>query len=430
MSMLLKQEQQLLSNEVNEIISYRPHWFIRRGNIIFFSIIFLLIAISFVIQYPDIVKVSARITAINAPVLLETKREGKLEKLFVRNGVEVNEGQVLAFVQSTARHEEVIQLRQWIMNTEAQLANESSNRVLIDPLPRLTALGDVQAPYQEFENRYREIKEIVKGGYYEKKKNALQQDMVYLNRIKSTATGQLQLIEKDQALQQKEFEAYEKLAEEKVIAPLELNQYKSKLISKEQALKQTETQITNSDISTHNKRKELLELDKQVTDHWQAFRSALFNLKSRVEEWIQQYIIMASVSGRLEFISALQESQLLNSGQFLFYIQPGQTVFYAEMKAGQTGIGKIKQEQKVIIKLYGYPEAEFGFIEGSVAYIASMPNERDSFQLKADLSKGLITSYNKQIYFRNNLSASAEIITDDRRLIDRMMGQLKQIWKR
>jgi HlyD family secretion protein len=428
--MLLKQEQQLLSNEVNEIISYRPHWFIRRGNIIFFSIIFLLIAISFVIQYPDIVKVSARITAINAPVLLETKREGKLEKLFVRNGVEVNEGQVLAFVQSTARHEEVIQLRQWIMNTEAQLANESSNRVLIDPLPRLTALGDVQAPYQEFENRYREIKEIVKGGYYEKKKNALQQDMVYLNRIKSTATGQLQLIEKDQALQQKEFEAYEKLAEEKVIAPLELNQYKSKLISKEQALKQTETQITNSDISTHNKRKELLELDKQVTDHWQAFRSALFNLKSRVEEWIQQYIIMASVSGRLEFISALQESQLLNSGQFLFYIQPGQTVFYAEMKAGQTGIGKIKQEQKVIIKLYGYPEAEFGFIEGSVAYIASMPNERDSFQLKADLSKGLITSYNKQIYFRNNLSASAEIITDDRRLIDRMMGQLKQIWKR
>ena len=49
----------------------------------------------------------------------------------------------------------------------------------------------------------------------------------------------MQLQQQDQQLQQKEYDAYESLAKDKVIAPFELNQYKSKLIAKEQSLKQT-----------------------------------------------------------------------------------------------------------------------------------------------------------------------------------------------
>jgi hypothetical protein len=41
-------------------------------------------------------------------------------------------------------------------------------------------------------------------------------------------------------------------------------------------------------------------------------------------------------------------------------------------------------------------------------------------------AEGLKANYNKEIFFRNNLSAQAEIITDDRKLFDRFLGQLKQ----
>jgi HlyD family secretion protein len=47
-----------------------------------------------------------------------------------------------------------------------------------------------------------------------------------------------------------------------------------------------------------------------------------------------------------------------------------------------------------------------------------------------NLPKGLKTNYDKTIFFRNNLSAQAEIITDNRKLFDRLAGQLKQIWER
>jgi len=97
------------------------------------------------------------------------------------------------------------------------------------------------------------------------------------------------------------------------------------------------------------------------------------------------------------------------------------------MKAGQAGFGKIKNGQRVILRLNGYPSAEFGYIEGKVSYISNLPNEQDSFITKIDLPAGLMTNYKKSIFFRNNLSASAEVITDDRRLIDRLFGQLEQI---
>jgi HlyD family secretion protein len=201
-------------------------------------------------------------------------------------------------------------------------------------------------------------------------------------------------------------------------------------LAKDQGLQQTESQITNSDISSHNKRKEILDLEKTVQDQQQKFRSSLFTLKSHVEEWIQRYIIISPETGRIEFVSFLQQNQLVSAGQRLFFIQPPETDYYAEMKAGQAGFGKIKNGQKVILRLQGYPSPEFGYIEGRVSYISNLPNERDSFITKIELPRGLTTNYDKTIFFRNNLSASAEVITDDRRLIDRLFGQFQQIIRR
>lgn len=220
------------------------------------------------------------------------------------------------------------------------------------------------------------------------------------------------------------------MAAEKVIAPLELNQDKSKLLNKEQSLEQMASQLINSDVAKHNKNKELLDVQKYVTDQKQKFQSALLNLKSKLEDWKQRYIITAPETGKIEFITFLQENQLLSNGQELFFVQPSGSKYYAEMKAGQNSLGKIKTGQKVLIRLESYPSTEFGYIDGTISYISNRPNERDSFLVKVELPIGLKTNYNKEIFFRNNLSASAEIIADDRRLIDRLFGQLRTIIKR
>ena len=104
-------------------------------------------------------------------------------------------------------------------------------------------------------------------------------------------------------------------------------------------------------------------------------------------------------------------------------MQPPVSTYYAEMKAGQNNLGKIKPGQQVLIRLESYPSTEFGYIRGTVNYIANMPGARDSFLIKVDLPQGLTTTFNKEVLFRNNLLASAEIITSDRRLIEKLVGK-------
>lgn len=423
-------QHELLTEEVQEVISYRPHWIVRKGNTIFLLVVFLMLALTGIIKYPDIINSSARLVTLNPPKLVNAKAEGKLEKLFVANEQVVNKGLHLGCLESTADYNEVIQLKKWIDQTITATQQNEYDYLLNNRLPTFTALGELQTQYQQFQNQLEITKQTLASGYYQRKKNSLQKDLQYLAALKNNTAQQKQLQQQDKQLQQKEYEAYESLAKDKVIAPLELNQYKSKLITKEQNLEQLNAQITNSDISSLGKQKEMLDLQKQIADQHQQFRSTLLELKSGIEKWVQQYVLVAPEDGTLLFASSLQENEWISKGQGLFYIQPSQTKFYVEMMAGQTGIGKIKTGQRVMIKVEGYPSNEFGYLTATVNYISNIPSRADSFLLKAELQKGLQTNYGKTIFFRNGLAAQAEIITDDRKLFDRLAGQLKEIWKR
>jgi len=421
---------ELLTEEVQEVISYRPHWIVRRGNTIFLLIVSLLLALTWVIQYPDIISASTRLVTLNPPKLVNAKTEGKLLKLLVANEQQVKKDQTLGYMESTANYGQVLQLQNWINETIAGLQDNNYALLVKNPIPKLSGLGELQINYQEFQNQLELTKQTLTSGYYQQKRNALQKDLEYLASLRANSEQQKLLIEQNKQLDQKEYDAYESLAKDKVIAPLELNQYKSKLIAKEQSLKQVNVQITSSDINSHSKQKEILDLSKQVSDQHQQFYSSLLDLKSQVEKWMQQYVLTAPEDGKVMFVSSLQENELISNGQGLFYIQPKQTKFYAEVMAGQQGLGKVKTGQRVMIKVVSYPSNEFGYLTGVVSYISNIPNRRDSFLIKVDLPKSLETNYGKTIFFRNGLTARAEIITDSRRLFDRLTGQLKQIWKR
>ena len=422
--------EELISDEVQEVISYRPHWIIRKGNAFFLLILLFLFSLTWFIKYPDIVNGSARLVALNPPKLVSSKTDGKLVKLFIGNEQWVKKNQHLAYMESTGDYNEVMKLKNWIEEIITATKDNKYDKLISNPVPQLNQLGELQSSYQLFQNEFLQTKQTLASGYYQKKRNALSTDLQYLSSLKNNTYQQQQLSLEDQRLLEKEYKAYEKLAEEKVIAPLELSQYKSKLLAKEQSLKQSGSQITNNEISSHSKRKELLDLEKTVTDQQQQFHSSLLELKSQVEKWIQQYVLVASEEGKALFVSSLQENELINTGQGLFYFEPKQTKFYAELMTGQKGFGKIETGQKVMLKAESYPSTEFGYITGTVDFISSIPNRQDSFLVKVELPKGLETNYNKTIYFRNNLSAQAEIVTDNRRLFERLIGQLKQIWER
>ena len=93
----------------------------------------------------------------------------------------------------------------------------------------------------------------------------------------------------------------------------------------------------------------------------------------------------------------------------------------------QTNFGKVKKGQRVLVKFQGYPFEEFGAVEGQVATIAQVPTaDNQSFMAVVSLPNGLKTSSNKRIVYKTGMTASAEIITEDLRLIERIFYQLKR----
>ncbi|PZR27146.1 MAG: hypothetical protein DI535_12090 [Citrobacter freundii] len=423
-------QQELITPEVQELVNYKPHWLVRRGSMVLLLILLVMLALTFIISYPDIVPSRARLTALNPPKLVKARQEGKLIRLLVQNEQDVVQGQYLGYLESTALFDDVMKLKKWVEETIIVSQSSIPDMIVNQSLPALANLGELQLPYQQVQNRMQIARQTFGKGYYQLKKNVLVMEMEYNRKLKQNNQQQRAIEEQNRIMLQQEYEAYEKLAREKVIAPLELNQYKAKLLSGMQNLEQLDAAATSTEISGLGKTKEMMDIDKQRLDILQQLRSALFELKSQLTQWCRQYVLEAPESGKVLYISSLNENQLVTATQPLMYVQPPQSSYYIEMMAAQKGLGKVNEGQTVVLRVDGYPSEEFGYLTARVSYISNMPGPRDSFLIRAELINGLKTNYGRSVFFRNDLAADAQIITDQRKLISRFAGQLTSLIRR
>lgn len=422
-------EIKLLSNEVQEIISYRPVWILRNGITLFILIITCLIVLTYFIQYPDVVNTKAKLTSINAPKVVITKTDGKLIKLFAKEGEQKMQGEILGYMESTANNEEVILLSENI-DTAVVLFNRNN---LFDALSFLqndySNLGELQQNYQTFSAAYQNFKNYLSNGFYIHKKAMLSNDLSFLQKMHSNLLKQKELNTEDLALQQKTFDANESLKNDKVISALDYRNETSKLINKKLTLPQISSAIISNEAQQNEKLKEIAELENVIVQQKSIFNQSLNTFKSQVDEWKQKYLLVAPVSGKIAFATFLQENQQLQANQILCFINPQNTQYYAEVYIPQTNFGKVQKGQDVLLKFPAYPFQEYGSVKGKIDFISNISTD-SGYLAKVILPKGLNTSYNKQVQFRDVLLAQGEIITKDMRLLQRFYQNIiKQVRK-
>ena len=96
-------EIELRSEEVQEILTKVPHWMIRWGNVLFLSLIVLLLIMSWFVKYPDIITSKAIITTQIPPQKEFAKITGKLDTILVKDNDTVTENQPLAILETPQR---------------------------------------------------------------------------------------------------------------------------------------------------------------------------------------------------------------------------------------------------------------------------------------------------------------------------------------
>jgi hypothetical protein len=93
-----------------------------------------------------------------------------------------------------------------------------------------------------------------------------------------------------------------------------------------------------------------------------------------------------------------------------------------------SGAGRVKAGQEVNIKLDGFPYMEFGVIKGKIKYLSLVP-AGEAYVAEIDLVNGLRSSYNVDINYINEMTGTGDIITDNSRLIFRLIKPLNSLFK-
>lgn len=419
------------SEAVRDYLEQIPNRLIRWGSIILCCVLLVLFAITWFIEYPSIVRTDFKLIAVQTPKPVIAKVNGRLEQLFVTDNQTVIIGQTLGYLESTAKHQEVLSLDKEL----EQLVHLVNHKDLVHlkqwQLRNYQNLGNVQTAYQDFQQVYVQTIALFSDGYYQQKQNFLKGDIQELNHLTQNLKNQKQILSQNAALQEKEYLMNQTLYKQNVIAASDLNKEESKLLDKKLPLKNTETALINNTMLIRAKEKELLDLDKLAIEQKETFKQSLNTLRSVIAFWKNQYVLTAPNKGIINFTGALQVKQNLRANSIVLYVAGNKKEYLGEIKIPQDNFGKVKIGQQVLIKFQGYPFEEFGATEGKIKSIAQIPSpENKSFYAIVALPNGQKTTNNTHLTFKNGMTASAEIITENKTLAERLFYSFKKTMSR
>src|SRR5690606_17161896 len=220
-----------------------------------------------------------------------------------------------------------------------------------------------------------------------------------------------------------------------VVSAQEYENKKLEFLQAERGLKNMSvsiSQIKESISNTNNLKKQTTITNiREEINLLKAVMQSLDQLKSAIKEWELKYLFKSNVDGKVSFMKVWNKNQFINTGDFVFTIIPNNYSSYiCKVQVPILNSGKIKSGQQVNIKLSSYPDNEYGILKGKVQDISLIPNNEGLYLLDVLLTKKLMTNYNKEIEFKQEMQESAEIITEDLRLIERIFFQFKDIFRR
>ncbi|OXB24276.1 HlyD family secretion protein [Flavobacterium tructae] len=421
---------ELRSEEVQDILTKVPHWMIRWGTVLIFVIITMLFFVSWFIKYPDVVATQIVITTNIPPEKIVSKSSGRIEAILVKDKSIVSKNSTLAVIENTANYKDVFLLKKIV---DEYNINDSRKAFPFELLKN-TQLGEIESAFAVFQKDYQAEQLNKNLQPFEVENRAQVSEKVQIKDRLEILQQQKVINESELQLQKNEMARFETLFNKGIISAQEME---AKKLGYLQAQKNYKTLlssisqlksalITNSKLSQNSQ----ISGTKEEVTLGRNMAQSFYQLKKVIKDWELAYALKSSVSGVVTFLQVWTENQTINTGDNVFSIIPDtKNGFVGKVKAPALNSGKIKVGQIVNIRLANFPDREFGVLRGKIQNISLVPDKDGNLLLDVALPNGLETSYKKQIVFQQEMKGSAEIVTEDLRLIERILYQFKSLFE-
>ncbi len=422
--------------EIDDLIGTPPGRLLRSGITMLFLAFSLLVSMAFVLRYPDKIYAPAVITSEEPPIDVLIPLSARLDTLLTVNGALVDEDQILAYMESTAKRWDLRELEEF--STRLLQADDQSCLSMFTLPERRWNLGDLQPAGEQLLQLVREHCLITSKINPSIQIASIDHELDNLEALARHMRSEQRLLNAELLLITRDVKRYGTLLQAGVISERE---YELKLSDSLSLAKQYHTvagsQIRN-DIRISQLRALRVEKSEQYQDilitKWLEILDQASEIRALITSWDFGHAIRASVAGKVILPLGTEERQLRSEGDYFCSIVPvRKSNLIARARLPSYNRGKLIRGNKVLLRLDAYPYKEYGSVTTALSYLSPLPRRDEqlgtTYEARIDLPGELVTDNGFEVPYHPNMVAELVCITEDRSLAKRVLAQFVTLVK-
>jgi multidrug resistance efflux pump len=423
---------EIRSEEVQEIMGYIPHWIIRSGITLLFIVVILFLIGSWFFKYPDVIPSTITVTTETPPAAITARISGKIQKLFVHDNQEVKADELIALIDNATDYNHLFALKEKLAALEKfSPPYDASGTIQFD---ENYSLGELQTNYTTFLKSYGDYRHFIQLDYHNKKIASTRQELDRQKVLYETTLRQTANMEEQYRVGKEQYRQAEEMFKAGVISKSEMGNAKNIFLQKEYSLEGARSSLENQKIQMARLEQTILDLQLQYREQKKQLELTLSgsydNMVGRIAQWEQTYIVKTPISGVVTFTKYWSVNQNVSMGDTVVTVIPDDAgKMVGKVILPIQGSGKVKVGQHVNIKFYNYPYVEYGMVLGIIKSKSLVASD-NNYIVEVELPDGMKTSYGEVLSFSQEMQGTAEIITEDIRLLERIFKPIKSMLDR
>ena len=353
--------------------------------------------------------------------LVET---GKISRILVEEGKAIKTGEVM-------------------VELDSELAKGEIDRIEKELAAARIELGQTQILLSQGRSQAQTRLEITRA--------AAQSQEVQIAQAQATITTNQELLDQlqaDAAAQSARREKYQPLVMVGAIAQEQVFQLEQSLRDRARTitehtgtLKQNLAEVDRLRVELAQKQAEQKALQQQSQQDVQQLEIKVSQSQAKIEQLLtllatataklkQQYLY-APASGIVSALTIHHPGEVVQPGQLIAEISPNNRPLVLSAILPNQEAGFVKVGMVVQLKLDAYPYQEYGMVPGKVVYVSPDAQSNDRlgqvYHIEVQLDRNHVTKDHQEVLFKAGQTATAEIVTRHRRIIDLLLDPLKKL---
>jgi len=411
------------SQDVEEIIGTPPSWLAKFGTILLVMIMFLLVFLASMYNYPDVVTGKLILTTIDPPRSLRVPKDFLIERVLVKDNDSVAAMQVLIVAKTLAAFDDVSSLDTRLFNPK----DESDYGLANFDIPTEWNLGEIQEAVFEFREKqeiYKNLKDRRLDGLTTRE---LQRQIDQQERSIRNERARQGRLEDEMERERERLAREEQLAKDGLNNDRQLTQARRKVEIAEDNLQRSRATVRAASFDIELMRNQVESyrggLPSTLNQAADDLRNSYDALRASVSNWMQDYTLVSPVKGVVLLDRELRAERYILRGDKIGTVipaNPGDIVGRIDLPV--RGSGAVDIGQKVMVRFASYPYMEYGSVEGVVVRKGNLQSE-GRVNVDVTFPKSLLTTTGNRLEASPFMEGEASIITDDKPLLSRFLDR-------